>query len=347
MKLAMASAALCAASAAVAQSNGHPNWRTTRNCAECHPAQSRPHPATSMAHALESASECAILQTHPVLSFNAGQYSYRIERKGDQSIYSVSGGGQTFSAPIAWAFGLGAAGQTYVFERNGDFYQTRVSYYRAINGLDLTMGAANLKPTNLVDAAGQLMDQDEKVACFGCHATNATRAKELTLDNMTPGVQCERCHGPSENHLAGIKAGNKELAKMARLKSLSTEQVSNFCGQCHRTWEQIAASGKLGIVDIRFQPYRLTNSKCYDTDDARISCLACHDPHKEVDRIDSHYDSKCQSCHGGGKPSAVACKVAKQNCVACHMPKLELPGSHNKFTDHQIRIVRANEAYPN
>jgi hypothetical protein len=300
-----------------------------------------------MAHALESASECAILRTHPVLGFNSGKYSYRIERKGDQSIYSVSDGDQAFSAPIAWAFGLGAAGQTYVFERNGDFYQTRVSYYRAIDGLDLTMGAANLKPTNMVDAAGQLMDHDEKVACFGCHATNAVQAKELTLDKMTPGVQCERCHGPSENHLMGVKTGNAELAKMSRLKSLSTEQISSFCGQCHRTWEQIAASGKLGIVDIRFQPYRLTNSKCYDTDDARISCLACHDPHREVDRIESHYDGKCRSCHAGGKAGAVACKVAKQNCVVCHMPKLELPGSHNKFTDHQIRIVRANEAYPN
>jgi hypothetical protein len=29
------------------------------------------------------------------------------------------------------------------------------------------------------------------------------------------------------------------------------------------------------------------------------------------------------------------------------MPKVELPGSHARFTDHDIRIVRANESYPN
>jgi hypothetical protein len=29
------------------------------------------------------------------------------------------------------------------------------------------------------------------------------------------------------------------------------------------------------------------------------------------------------------------------------MPKIELPGAHAGFTDHQIRIVRAGEAYPN
>jgi hypothetical protein len=28
------------------------------------------------------------------------------------------------------------------------------------------------------------------------------------------------------------------------------------------------------------------------------------------------------------------------------MPKTDLPGAHRQFTDHQIRIVRANEAYP-
>jgi hypothetical protein len=28
------------------------------------------------------------------------------------------------------------------------------------------------------------------------------------------------------------------------------------------------------------------------------------------------------------------------------MPKIELAGAHQKFTDHDIRIVRAGEAYP-
>ena len=30
--------------------------------------------------------------------------------------------------------------------------------------------------------------------------------------------------------------------------------------------------------------------------------------------------------------------------VHCHMPKFELPDSHHKFTDHEIRVVRANAA---
>jgi len=39
--------------------------------------------------------------------------------------------------------------------------------------------------------------------------------------------------------------------------------------------------------------------------------------------------------------------VAKENCVSCHMPKVLLPGGHMKFTDHEIRVVKAGEPYPN
>jgi hypothetical protein len=133
---------------------------------------------------------------------------------------------------------------------------------------------------------------------------------------------------------------------MNKLASLTTEETSNFCGQCHRTWEQIAMNGPMGVGNVRFQPYRLTKSKCYDTEDKRISCVACHDPHKPLDEVTAHYDSKCAACHASANPAAKLCKVGTKNCVSCHMPKVELPGSHKLFTDHMIRIARAGEAYP-
>ena len=318
-----------------------------RECVTCHPAQARPQPSTSMAHALELVSECAILKAHPLLTFQNGPYLYRIERRGDESIYSVSNDQQTISFAIRWAFGLGSAGQTYVYEKDGELYQSRVSYYKDINGLDFTLGAPNDKrSTDLVHAAGQLMAHDEKVQCFRCHSTNAVDRNQLALDKLIAGVQCERCHGSTDNHLEELKRGDSKLARMENLRALTSEQTSNFCGQCHRTWDQIAGSGIRGIVTVRFQPYRLTNSKCYDSDDSRIRCTSCHDPHREVDRTDTDYDSRCQACHAGGKPAARACRVSVNNCVSCHMPKLEIPGSHNRFTDHEIRIVRTNAPYP-
>ena len=150
-----------------------------------------------------------------------------------------------------------------------------------------------------------------------------------------------------KKHVKALKTGNSVGAPMKDLRTMTSEDTSNFCGQCHRTWDEIAGSGTLGIANIRFQPYRLTSSKCYDSDDRRIRCTACHDVHDELDSHDSDYDAKCQACHAGGKVTARICKVAANNCVSCHMPKLPMPGSHHKFTDHEIRIVRANAPYPN
>jgi hypothetical protein len=48
-----------------------------------------------------------------------------------------------------------------------------------------------------------------------------------------------------------------------------------------------------------------------------------------------------------GKRIAVTCRVGTHLCVTCHMAKYEIPGTHFKFTDHHIRIVKAGEGYPN
>jgi hypothetical protein len=124
------------------------------SCAACHAAESADQPATPMGHALEAVGDCTILKTHAVLTFQTPKYSYRIERKGSQSTYSVTDGVRTVTVPIGWAFGLGQAGQTYVFEQEGRFYESRVSFYKDIDGLDWTMGAINQVPLDLYRRLG-------------------------------------------------------------------------------------------------------------------------------------------------------------------------------------------------
>jgi hypothetical protein len=303
-----------------------------------------------MARALETVEECRILIDHPLLTGSFGKYSYRIERKGDQSIYSVTDGAATITIPVRWAMGASSAmGQTYILEKGGQLYESRMSWFRELNGLGPTLGGGNSLPADLGEAAGRLMSYDDKLSCFGCHATNAAAGRELTLDRMTPGVQCEHCHQATAAHLAAM-ARNSALPAvppgLTSLQNLSAEQVSNFCGQCHRTWAEIAMQARPGIANVRFQPYRLTESKCYDPDDARISCLTCHDPHTEASQKPADYDARCQACHAGGKVKAKACPVSKSDCVSCHMPKIDLPGAHYRFSDHRIRVVKPNEPYP-
>jgi hypothetical protein len=315
-----------------------------RVCATCHREIVAKFRATPMARALVSVADCDILKRNPELTYREPGYDSRIVREGDRSILKVTGGGETLTVPLLWAFGRGQAGQTYVFERGGVWYESRISFYNALNGVDLTMGAQP-KPGNLEDAAGHKMGVRGAGDCFNCHSMGAeVSGTALHLDAIVPGVGCESCHGPAEKHVTAIRVGDAAGAKMPHLAAKTAEEMSDMCGRCHRTWSQIALSGPRGVLNVRFQPYRLANSRCYDTADARIRCSACHDPHGPLDAVAAGYDSKCQACHTA---KTKMCTVAKSNCVSCHMPKIDLPGAHAKFTDHQIRIVRAGSPYPN
>ena len=299
-----------------------------------------------MAKALEPVPQSEILQAHPSLTFQDRGFQWRILREGDRSLMTVTGGGETVTVPLLWAFGLGQAGQTYVFEHNGVLYESRVSFYNALGGLDLTMGAQQIKPSGIDDAAGRRMDAIGARDCFGCHSTGAVSGGQLHLPSIVPGVGCESCHGTAERHVAAVRAGNAAAAKMPKLSGHDAEEMAELCGRCHRTWSQIAMNGPRGVLNVRFQPYRLTNSKCFDATDARMACSACHDPHGPLETNTARYDAKCSACHSSSAHTKI-CTVAKTNCVTCHMPKMELPGAHARFTDHQIRIARAGEPYPN
>jgi hypothetical protein len=315
-------------------------------CAACHRDVTARFRHTPMANALAPVAGCDILRRNPELTFREAGYESRIMRDGDRSVLTVTGGGETLTATLSWAFGRGQAGQTYVFERDGTWYESRVSFYNSVRGLDLTMGAPPGKPKSIEDAAGHRLGTRDALECFGCHSTGAVSGGRLHLDSIRPGVGCESCHGATEKHVAAVRAGDSAAAKMSRLAGSTAEEMSELCGRCHRTWSQIAMNGPRGLLNVRFQPYRLANSRCYNVADVRIRCAACHDPHGPLETKAAAYDAACAACHSASARSR-SCTVAKQNCVTCHMPKVELPGAHARFTDHQIRIARTGQPYPN
>jgi hypothetical protein len=340
-----------------------PDWRPTfavsgaryagtAACESCHKAQASRHAHTGMRGAATTPADCDILRENPVLAFQSGPYAYRIERKGEESQYSVSDGRQTIASPIRWCFGKGEAGQTYILERNGTFHESRVSYFLAVKGLDFTLGAPAKVPASLEEAFGRRMADDDARDCFACHNTAAVSEKRLQVTKMTPGVTCEGCHGAGGDHVSAIEAGRLKDAHVFNPGTLDTEEMSNFCGACHRTWSTVMLMGVQGVGNVRFQPYRIAGSRCYDTEDRRIRCAACHDVHQDRERDPAAYDEKCAACHGPARTEsppgkrAKACPTGKPSCVSCHMPRFELPGSHFNFTDHHIRVVRRGDPYP-
>jgi|SRR5580704_1486025 hypothetical protein len=350
-------AVLISAAAVPALGQG-PQIKPEAACVSCHRAQSETQPRTPMARALQLPDTNPTLKDHPKLATRKGAYSYTVETRGDESTYSVTDGTRTISIPIHWNFGEGA--QTWMLERDGHRYESTVSFYPSINGLDFTTGDEDLKPQTLEDAIGREIAMRETKVCFGCHATNAVSNGKMKFESLRPGVKCEHCHSGTSSHLSDAVSGDFSSAP-ASLRKLSAEDISNFCGQCHRTWETVVRNHWRGEATVRFQPYRLANSRCFDGADARISCIACHDPHQDIVRDDKSYDKNCLACHSAESSASTAatpasatahahpkiCPVAKNDCVSCHMPKVKLPNGLMTFTDHQIRVVKAGEPFPN
>jgi len=324
-------------------------------CAQCHALEAKTHLHSAMAQALSLVGDCQILSTRPRLTFRNGSYNYQIRRQGNRSIYSVTNGAGSISEPLLYCFGLGMVGQTYLFKHNGLFYETRLSYYQRIQGLDFTTGHPRTEPTSLEESLGRPLGMDEAGTCFGCHSTAGLNGSQLQVERVIPGVACEGCHGPGQRHIAAMKARRFKDPEIFDPGALDIDTLSQeFCGSCHRSFEDVMllpAQG--GINNIRFQPYRIFNSTGHKGD-RRISCLACHDPHDRAEPQAGFYDEKCLACHLSApseaktsERNAPACPVSRKQCVTCHMPKIEVPEMHNKFTDHWIRIARLNEPPPN
>lgn len=320
-------------------------------CVDCHPREAA-QLHTPMAQALEVAPDCKILSARGRLTFKNGNYNYEISRQGKNLTYSVSDGTNTIATPILYCFGEGNIGQTYLFRLKDVLYETRVSYFQKLRALDFTIGHRTNVPASLDDALGRAIVGEEPQQCFGCHTTGAVNGMELKLDSLRPGVECEACHGPGEKHLGAMKEKKFDEPQIFNPGGLGAHELSqSFCGTCHTSFEQaMLQPGQSGINNIRFQPYRMFNSRGHNTNDPRVSCLACHNPHDKLQKEDSYYDAKCLACHLTSaretkteRRSAAACPVSTKKCASCHMPKVELPGMHASFTDHWIRIAKPNE----
>ena len=141
-----------------------------------------------------------------------------------------------------------------------------------------------------------------------------------------------------------------------------------MCAECHRRAEdqqpQDISTENVDIV--RFQPVGLSQSRCFQQ--AELSCISCHDPHRPLSMQNSLGDWQCIQCHtttssaspaetlhhGTDQTPAAAAQVSSKglfsscaahqtsDCVSCHMPKVTTaPGL--AFTDHWIRIRRESE----
>ena len=325
-------------------------------CTRCHADIAASQQKTPMFNAARRPADSTRLRQHEKLSFSDETFNYVVLTGPAETTFSVKDKTNTVSGTVGWVFGAGEAGQTFILKQNGAFLESRLSYYPSLAALDLTVGHKAKAPSTIAQALGEPVDDETIHRCFGCHSTASTVSGIFNPEHAILGVTCEACHGPGLQHVSAMATAPDQGAAgtIFNPERLSPVDSVDFCGACHRTPVDVSffMPRHMGVATIRFQPYRLERSSCWGAGgDPRITCIACHDPHKPLVHDLTAYDANCLKCHAergssrSAKP-APACPVGTNDCASCHMPKYEVRSVHGTFTDHYIRIVRPGEGYP-
>jgi len=319
----------------------------SETCGRCHKDKFETQKNSPMARAVKPATAAAFTNFPEAMHFRAGSYDYLLSQTAGGARYSTTNGQQSASAPVSWIFGDRQFGDTFLYQQNGIYFESRVSYYRALNGLDLTTGRTAFRPNRFDTALGRRMSPDEPPLCFGCHSTASSTDGVFHPERLVPGVTCEACHGPGAQHVAqmSLEPDARTSTLIFNPARLGPIDSSDFCGACHRTSADVSLSDVTGIFILRFPAYRLEQSRCWRNGDARLTCTACHNVHQPRVQDAGFYDKVCRGCHSPASDAQTnmahttgICKVANHDCVSCHMPKYTIPSMHTDFTDHKIGI---------
>jgi len=241
--------------------------------------------------------------------------------------------------PVTWLLGSGQHAQTPISinELTQTGVELRWSHIAGDGLLSVTPDQDRFDSyqANTLQCFGRPMDASDIRACLGCHTTVGPPNSVPILDELyVPNVGCERCHGPRKKHVALARQGLPTTVPPL-IQYKSAESYLDQCSQCHRDESTVSPGAKPHEL-VRFQPYGLKRSRCYQADPEKMTCSACHDPHDAVSHDRSAYIAQCQQCHQRGTGEQCP-RAPGGDCITCHMPPLEWT-SGISFHDHWIRI---------
>lgn len=315
-------------------------------CAECH---------LDIVRRQESSPHARSLSPFPGSPMASALAGFRVaEKNGYQFEYGTRGvtarrAEDSATGTLDWALGRGKYAMTAVGVFNGQFFEHRMSFYTQPKQPGITPGHQYGVSRSASTALGLVEQPPQAFRCFNCHSTGLRETPDggPDLTTMTPGIHCERCHGPGTAHIAAVRAKRspaevrKTIFNSGHLPARASVEV---CGGCHRAPRpgQKAEAPELDDpLSVRFQPVGLMASRCF-LESGKLSCLTCHDPHaNEVRHEPAFYAGKCLGCHEHTARVIVACKrEQRQDCQPCHMPDAT-PAPFLTFTDHRIRVAEA------
>lgn len=274
---------------------------------------------------------------------------------------------------IHFVIGSGNHVRTYLHQTpDGRIFELPVGWY-AENG-----GFAAMNPG--YDRPGHDNFRRQITAkCLFCHTGYPAIKKGFDRIGTAPvfagaipeGIDCQRCHGPGQAHIAAAEARSASLEAIGKAiinpGKLNPERQMDVCMQCHLEttsfrlppsivrysrgifsfrpgepladyilhFDQAAGTGYDDKFEIAGAAYQLRKSACFRQSGGSLRCTTCHNPH-DIPRggeAKRHYTAVCLNCHTGDlhRVASVPGHTASDDCVGCHMPK--------RRTDDVVRVV--------
>lgn len=230
---------------------------------------------------------------------------------------------------VDYIIGSGQHTNSHLMERNGYIYQLPLTWYAQKQKWDLPPGFENGKNARFTRSIG--------FECMSCH--NALPEFETNSGNkftsIPLGIDCERCHGPGEVHVAQKAAGiivdtaTQIDYSIVNPKKLPWNLQIDVCQRCHLQGNAVLKPGKTftdfrpgmqlsSVVDIYMPKYqgkedefimashaqRLQLSKCFvaskggTANQQSLTCITCHNPHVSVKVTGTQvFNKACINCH--------------------------------------------------
>lgn len=321
----------------------------TASCTKCHKEITNDYVHTAHYLTSQQADKKSIQG-----SFAKGKNSFvyddertvKLEKRKD-SFYQVYyyKGEEKLQRTFDVVIGSGTNGETYLSWVDGKLIELPVSYFTQIHQWANSPGYP-LYPT--------VFNRPATARCLECHATFATL---LTNENMQQPenfdstqmiltVSCEKCHGPAAKHVAyQLQHPNDTTAKyIVNPAKLSRTLSIDVCALCHSGGLQktqpsfqftagdslskyfdIAASQKNKMMDVHGNQLGLLSaSKCFRNSQT-MTCIMCHDTHKNERNTFTTFSQKCMTCHTTQHKTieGISNTTLMNNCIDCHMPLQE------------------------
>ncbi len=291
-------------------------------CANCHRAIFDEWKRTPMAKASGPAAEGfipadfthATSGVHYRMILDNGQVWLSYERPGAAADRALSG-----KQLLSFYLGSGRRGRTWIFEREGYWYEIPINWYAKKKLWDMT--------PHYLDAREMPLTLRVDPGCLHCHASNVQDALADARNHFAGppfsrgGIFCTACHGDPAQHLA--THGKGQILNPAKLDPVRRDSV---CLECHLEGEvAVVKQGQrlnafrpgddLFDEAVYFEDGRkagpggratsqwesLLESACKRASGDRLSCTTCHDPHASpaAEERAPFYRKKCLVCHAG------------------------------------------------